>query len=59
MIEMIKSIILDFQEIRLETGVPRRLRIETVHGRTGPENGNHRDAERGRADGCWRRRRGH
>lgn len=30
MIEIIKSIILDFQELRLETGVPRRLRIETV-----------------------------
>jgi predicted AAA+ superfamily ATPase len=33
MIETIKSIILDFQESRLETGVPRRLRIETVHGK--------------------------
>ena len=33
MIETIKSIILDFQETRLETGVPRRLRIETVHGK--------------------------
>ena len=33
MIETIKSIILDFQEIRLETGVPRRLRIETVRGK--------------------------
>jgi len=33
MIEMIKSIILDFQEIRLETGVPRRLLIERVHGK--------------------------
>ncbi len=31
MIETIKSIILDFLESRLETGVPRRLRIETVH----------------------------
>jgi predicted AAA+ superfamily ATPase len=29
-IETIRSIILDFQEVRLETGVPRRLRIETV-----------------------------
>jgi hypothetical protein len=28
--ETIKSIILDFQEYRLETGVPRRLQIETV-----------------------------
>lgn len=33
MIETIKSIILDFQETRLETGVSRRLRIETVHGK--------------------------
>jgi uncharacterized protein len=33
MIEMIKSIILDFQETKLETGVPRHLRIETVHGK--------------------------
>jgi len=33
MIETIKSIILDFQEARLETGVPRRLRIETVRGK--------------------------
>ena len=32
-IETIKSIILDFQESRLETGVPRRLRIETVPGK--------------------------
>lgn len=31
--ETIKSIILDFQESRLETGVPRRLRIETVRGK--------------------------
>lgn len=30
MIETIKSIILDFQESRLITGVPRRLRIEAV-----------------------------
>jgi predicted AAA+ superfamily ATPase len=30
MIETIKSIILDFQEVSLETGVPRRLRVETV-----------------------------
>ncbi len=29
----IKSIILDFQETRLETGVPRRLKIETVPGK--------------------------
>ena len=33
MIETIKSIILDFQETRLETGVPRRLRIEAIHGK--------------------------
>ena len=32
-IETIKSIILDFQEARLETGVPRRLRTETVLGK--------------------------
>ena len=30
MIETLKSIILDFQEVQLETGVPRRLKIETV-----------------------------
>lgn len=30
MLETVKTIILDFQEMRLETGVPRRLRIETV-----------------------------
>ncbi len=33
MIETIKSIILDSQEAQLETGVPRRLRIETVSGK--------------------------
>lgn len=33
MIEAIKSIILDFQETPLETGVPRRLRIESVRGK--------------------------
>ena len=33
MIETIKSMILDFQETRLDTGVPRRLRIETVRGK--------------------------
>jgi uncharacterized protein len=33
MIETIKSIILDFQETKLETGVPRHLRIETIHGK--------------------------
>lgn len=33
MIETIKLIILDFQETKLETGVPRHLRIETIHGK--------------------------
>ena len=33
MIDTIKSIILDFQEISLETGVPRRLQVETVSGK--------------------------
>ncbi len=33
MLATIKSIILDFQETRLEIGVPRRLRIETVRGK--------------------------
>jgi predicted AAA+ superfamily ATPase len=33
MLETIKSIILDFQETDLETGVPRRLRIEIVRGK--------------------------
>lgn len=33
MIKTIQSIILDFQEARLETGVPRRLQIETVLGK--------------------------
>ena len=33
LLETIKSIILDFQEAPLETGVPRRLRIETVPGK--------------------------
>ena len=33
MIDTIKRIILDFQETTLETGVPRRLRIEAVHGK--------------------------
>ena len=33
MIETIKAIILDFQDARLETGVPRRLRIETARGK--------------------------
>jgi len=33
MIEIIKSIILDFQEVKFATGVPRRLRIEVVPGK--------------------------
>jgi predicted AAA+ superfamily ATPase len=33
MIETVKSIFLDSQEMALETGVPRRLRIETVPGK--------------------------
>ncbi len=33
MLETIKTILLDFQEIKLETGVSRRLRLETVHGK--------------------------
>ena len=33
MIEVIKSLILDFQESPLSTGVPRHLRIETVPGK--------------------------
>ena len=33
MLETIKSIILDFQETNLETGIPRRLQIETVRGK--------------------------
>jgi len=33
MIETLKSIILDFQEIELETGVPRRLKIKAVPGK--------------------------
>lgn len=33
MIETIKAILLDFQEARLETGVPRHLQIETVPGK--------------------------
>ncbi len=33
MIETIKSIILDFQEVRLVTGVSRRLKVETVSGK--------------------------
>ena len=33
MLETIKSIIIDFQETQLETGIPRHLRIETVRGK--------------------------
>jgi predicted AAA+ superfamily ATPase len=33
MIETIKSIILDFQEVSLETGVPRRLKADVVPGK--------------------------
>lgn len=33
MIEILKTIILDFQEIELQAGVPRRLKIETVPGK--------------------------
>jgi len=33
MLQTVKSIILDFQEMSLKTGVPRRLRIETVPGK--------------------------
>ena len=33
MIETIKSIILDFQEVKLDTGVPRRLQIQVVPGK--------------------------
>jgi len=33
MLETLKSIILDFQEAQLETGVPRRIRLEPVRGK--------------------------
>lgn len=33
MIETVKSILLDFQEARPDTGVPRRMRLETVQGK--------------------------
>ena len=33
MLETLKAMILDFQEAPLETGVPRRLRLEAVHGK--------------------------
>ena len=33
MIETLKSIILDFQEVELETGIPRGLKISTVPGK--------------------------
>ncbi len=33
MIEIIKGILLDYQEACLQTGVPRRLRVQSVHGK--------------------------
>jgi len=33
MLETLKAMILDFQEAPLETGVPRRLRLQAVHGK--------------------------
>ena len=33
MLDILKSIILDFQEMELQTGVPRRLKIETLPGK--------------------------
>jgi hypothetical protein len=39
MLETIKSIILDFQEINLETGVLHRLQIETVRGKAAVRKG--------------------
>ncbi len=33
MLETLKSILLDFQEVQLETGVPRRMRLEPVRGK--------------------------
>ena len=33
MIEIVKSIILDFQEVSLETGVARHLQVEAVPGK--------------------------
>jgi predicted AAA+ superfamily ATPase len=33
MIEILKSIILDFQEVELETGIPRRLKIKAIPGK--------------------------
>jgi predicted AAA+ superfamily ATPase len=33
MLEILKSLILDFQELRLETGVPRRLALQAVPGK--------------------------
>ena len=41
MIEPLKTIILDFQEVELETGVPRRLK---VRGGAGQGHGLHRGA---------------
>jgi hypothetical protein len=33
MIEMLKEMIVDFQETELETGVPRRLKVEFIRGK--------------------------
>jgi len=33
MIDIVKSIILDFQELKLETGVPRRLKTDVISGK--------------------------
>ena len=33
LLDTVRSLILDFQEMELETGVPRRLQIETVPGK--------------------------
>ncbi|NLV39699.1 MAG: ATP-binding protein [Candidatus Hydrogenedentes bacterium] len=33
MLETVKSLLLDFQEMRLDTGVPRRLQMETVRNK--------------------------
>lgn len=31
MFELLRKLILDFEELPLETGLPRQLKIETVH----------------------------
>jgi hypothetical protein len=33
MLQTIKAIIIDFQEVSLDTGVPRRLKVEAVPGK--------------------------